>query len=165
MVIDNVTLQNFRSYESYRLKLDPRLTIIVGKNGIGKTNLLEAVYVILHGSSFRATDAELMRHDSAWWRLGVAFDDHERELRYESEKRPAKQLIHRSTKKRFSYQDRLPVVLFEPHDLLLISGSPSRRRDALDHMIGFLSKTYKQDRKSTRLNSSHTDISRMPSSA
>ena len=144
MVIDNVSLQNFRSYESYRLKLDPRLTVIVGKNGIGKTNLLEAIYVILHGSSFRATDHELMRYEAAWWRLGIEFDDRERELRYEADKRPAKQLIDRSTKKRFSYQDRLPVVLFEPHDLLLISGSPSRRRDALDHMIGFLSKTYKQ---------------------
>ena len=144
MVIDNVSLQNFRSYESYRLKLDPRLTVIVGKNGIGKTNLLEAIYVILHGSSFRATDLELMRYEAAWWRLGIEFDDRERELRYEADKRPAKQLIDRSTKKRFSYQDRLPVVLFEPHDLLLISGSPSRRRDALDHMIGFLSKTYKQ---------------------
>lgn len=144
MVIDNVSLQNFRSYESYRLKLDPRLTVIVGKNGIGKTNLLEAIYVILHGSSFRATDLELMRYEAAWWRLGIEFDDRDRELRYEAEKRPAKQLIDRSTKKRFSYQDRLPVVLFEPHDLLLISGSPSRRRDALDHMIGFLSKTYKQ---------------------
>ena len=144
MVIDNVSLQNFRSYESYRLKLDPRLTVIVGKNGIGKTNLLEAIYVILHGSSFRATDLELMRYEAVWWRLGIEFDDRERELRYEADKRPAKQLIDRSTKKRFSYQDRLPVVLFEPHDLLLISGSPSRRRDALDHMIGFLSKTYKQ---------------------
>ena len=58
MVIKEITLQNFRSYESYRLKLDPKLTMIVGKNGIGKTNLLEAIYVMLHGSSFRAADAE-----------------------------------------------------------------------------------------------------------
>lgn len=144
MVIDTVTLQNFRSYESYRLKLDSRLTVIVGKNGIGKTNLLEAIYVTLHGSSFRGADVELGRRNTTWWRVGIEFDDRDRELRYEVDKRPAKQLIDRSTKKRFSYQDRLPVVLFEPHDLLLISGSPSRRRDALDHMIGFLSKTYKQ---------------------
>lgn len=144
MVIDEITLQNFRSYESYRLKLDPKLTMIVGKNGIGKTNLLEAIYVTLHGTSFRATDTELTRHEAMWWRLAMSLDDSERELRYEADKRPAKQLIDRSTKKRFSYRDRLPVVLFEPHDLLLISGSPARRRDALDHMIGFLSVSYKQ---------------------
>lgn len=144
MVIKELTLRNFRSYESYRLTLDPELTMIVGKNGIGKTNLLEAIYVTLHGNSFRAADTELIRHDAAWWRLSMHLDGTEREVRYETDKRPAKQLIDRSTKKRFSYKDRLPVVLFEPHDLLLISGSPSRRRDALDHMIGFLSVPYKQ---------------------
>ena len=144
MVIKEITLQNFRSYESYRLKLDPKLTMIVGKNGIGKTNLLEAIYVMLHGSSFRAADAELTRYGEKWWRIGTKLREGDREVRYELDKRPAKQLIDRSTKKRFSYKDRLPVVLFEPQDLLLISGSPSRRRDALDHMIGFLSTPYKQ---------------------
>jgi len=144
MVINHVKLQHFRSYKTYRLTLDPKLTIIVGKNGVGKTNLLEALYVALHGTSFRAADSELVQHGAQWWRVQVEVDETEREVRFETVKRPAKQLIEGDTRKRFSYKNRLPVVLFEPQDLLFISGSPSRRRDTLDHMIGLLAPVYKQ---------------------
>jgi DNA replication and repair protein RecF len=145
MRVKKIDIAQFRSYDSYQLKLDPKLTVIVGKNGAGKTNLLESLYVVLNGSSFRGADSDLLRYGREWWRVRVVFDDtSQREVRYEPLKKPAKHLLEHEQKKRFTYQDRLPVVLFEPQDLLFVSGSPSRRRSTIDTMLGLLSIVYKQ---------------------
>ena len=144
MVLSEISLTNFRSHSDVKFVFDPELTIISGKNGIGKTNALEAIYVLLRGGSFRSvTDSELTRFEAPWWRVTGVVDDSPRQVRFQPEKRPAKHLIVGDTTKRFMYRDRLPVVLFEPNDLLLIHGSPTRRRDAFDDMLGALSYEYK----------------------
>ena len=144
MRLSEITLRNFRSHESIRVKFDQNLTLIVGKNGTGKTNLLEAIYVLCYGTSFRVNDTDLIRYDAADWQVKGLFENHGREVRYELGKNPAKQLIEKETKKRFTYKNRLPVVLFNPDDLLLIHGSPSRRRTTFDTMIGTISHPYQQ---------------------
>ncbi|HEX8390539.1 MAG TPA: DNA replication and repair protein RecF, partial [Candidatus Saccharimonadales bacterium] len=143
MTLSELTLRQFRSYDEARFAFDPQLTLVTGDNGAGKTNLLEAVYVLLTGTSFRVADRDLVRHDRAWWRLDGLVDDEPRQLRYQPDQHPAKQLVTLDTKKGFRYRDRLPVVLFEPTDLLLLHGSPSRRRDAFDTMLSSLSQRYK----------------------
>ena len=63
MRVSGIKLHNFRSYELYEATFSERGTVIVGPNGTGKTNLLEAVYVALRGSSFRGSLTDCMRHD------------------------------------------------------------------------------------------------------
>jgi len=144
MILSKIELYNFRSHDEAAFLFDPRLTLVTGKNGTGKTNLLEAVYVLLRGTSFRASDRELTAFERDWWRVVGELDDTTRELRHQSDKLPAKQLLMHDSAKRFHYKDRLPVVLFEPTDLQLIHGSPNRRRSTFDDMLMSLSPDYRQ---------------------
>lgn len=143
MFITSIRLQNFRSYESYEARFDDHITVITGKNGTGKTNLLEAIYTLMQGSSFRTNDRDLVQYEKEWWRIDGEIDGHVRQVRFESTKSPAKQIVINDNVKRFSFSHRLPLVLFEPSDMLFISGSPSRRRDTVDAMISALSNEYK----------------------
>lgn len=143
MHLSHISLKQFRSYTSADFTFDKSITLITGKNGSGKTNLLEAIYVLLQGGSFRVHDREMIRDGDSWWRLDGKVDSEKRQVRYQLDHHPPKQLVAYETSKRFMYKDRLPVVLFEPNDLLLIHGSPSRRRDSLDMMLSSLSASYK----------------------
>lgn len=144
MQLTDLRLQQFRSYRSAHFTFDPQTTLITGKNGIGKTNLLEAIYILLQGTSFRASDGDLLHTDTSWWRIDGGLNGDERQVRFQIDNRPAKQLVISETAKRFTYKDRLPLVLFEPTDLHLIHGSPARRRDVIDTMLIALSQSYKQ---------------------
>jgi DNA replication and repair protein RecF len=144
MQLTDLRLQQFRSYRSAHFVFDPKTTLITGKNGIGKTNLLEAIYVLLQGTSFRAGDSDLLHTDTSWWRIDGEMNGDERQVRFQTASKPAKQLVITETAKRFTYKDRLPLVLFEPTDLQLIHGSPARRRDTIDTMLIALSQPYKQ---------------------
>ena len=143
MNISRITLRQFRSYEEDTFLFDPKLTLVTGKNGIGKTNLLEAVYMLLSGGSFRVADKDLLMHERNWMRIDGVIDGSSRQVRYQLAHRPPKQLLEHGTTTRFMHRHRLPVVLFDPDDLLLVHGSPSRRRSSLDLMLSALSAEYK----------------------
>ena len=65
MAISRIKLYNFRSYDLYEAEFGASGTVIVGPNGTGKTNLLEAVYVALRGTSFRGSLGDVMQHDTS----------------------------------------------------------------------------------------------------
>lgn len=112
------------------------VNVITGPNGTGKTNLLEAMYVAMHGVSFRVADKQLPSYGSDWFRIDAFFDDQKRTVRYQQSNAPAKQIVvNDGAKKRFTRSLRLPVVLFEPDMLRVLSGSPARRRQLLDGLI------------------------------
>ncbi len=84
-MITNIRLQNFRSYVEGSFEFEEGVNIIVGPNGSGKTNLLEAILVLSRGSSFRARDAELVNHGAPWGRLDGQFGKHSRVFKLEAE--------------------------------------------------------------------------------
>lgn len=136
MILSTLRLYNFRSYEEREFSFSPEVTVITGKNGTGKTNILEAIHVVLQGKSFRDSDEQLLRHDSDWWKVNAALDSAEREVRYQPGLTYAKHLyIDGTDKGRFTYKQQLPVVLFEPDHLMLLHGSPSLRRTYLDTLL------------------------------
>jgi len=144
MTLQEITLYNFRSYEEDSFQFSPSVTMILGENGVGKTNILEAIYMLLQGKSFRDNDLQLLRHNQPWWRIVGVIDEQERELRYEPDKTPPKTLISGGMNRvKYSYRKQLPVVLFEPDDLYMIHGSPSRRREYLDTLLTKLDLTYR----------------------
>lgn len=137
----SLTLHNFRSYSEYSVEFEPGVNIIVGPNGSGKTNLLEALYVLSHGSSFRANDRDMIRHGSDWFRLEGLYDDSQRTLTCQltPDGRIDKQCTLDGAKKaRLTHAQRVPVVLFEPDHLRLLRASPSHRREYLDTLLAKL---------------------------
>lgn len=143
-MIKNISLQNFRSYEAHQLKLSPSVTVISGPNGSGKTNILEALHVVCRGSSFRANDMEMLQFDKPWWRIDITDEDSKRTALFDSTKTTGrKQFVINGVKKyRLSPLQKVPVVLFEPNDLRLLQGSPTRRRAFIDTFISQLEPSY-----------------------
>ncbi|EDK72799.1 DNA recombination/replication protein RecF [candidate division TM7 genomosp. GTL1] len=86
-MVGSLRLQQFRSYKDKSVTLSPAVTIISGPNGSGKTNLLEALYVLARGTSFRASDQELGQIGMDWWRLDARLVANEsRSILFEAEK-------------------------------------------------------------------------------
>lgn len=143
----HLSLQHFRSYKSHEATLNPGVTIIVGPNGSGKTNLLEALYTISTGTSFRGADRDMVRHGDEWFRIEAKYDDDTRVLTYSLEGQSPKHFSLDGIKRsRLSYQQKIPVVLFEPDHLRLLSGSPSSRRDYLDSVLARLQPDFSRVR-------------------
>jgi DNA replication and repair protein RecF len=136
-VISRLSLTNFRSYKERSVSLDPGITVVVGPNATGKTNLLEAVFVMATTRSFRAKDKELIHHGETFYRLVAATDEGERSLGYQSTIEGTEKRAHYDGVKQSLVQHlgSIRTVLFEPNDLQLILGSPDRRRRYLDFIL------------------------------
>lgn len=136
-MIANLRLQHFRSYDDASFEFSSGVNIIVGPNASGKTNLLEAVLVVARGASYRAHDSELIAFERPWARLDAGLQNGgERIVKLVNEPRAGKSYdIGGKPLKRLTLQHVLPVVLFEPNHLQLVSGSPDIRRNYLDDLL------------------------------
>jgi len=143
-MLTDLRLQNFRSYLDGSFELDSGVNIIVGPNASGKTNLLEAVLVLSRGTSYRAKDSDLIYFNKNWSRIDCDLvSGGHRTVKLNLETRPEKTYeINDKVFKRLTHSNRVPVVLFEPNHLQLLSGSPERRRDYLDELLEQLTPDY-----------------------
>ncbi len=134
MLIRSLAVENIRAHTSFRHILSPNVTLVTGSNGSGKTTLLEAIAVALNGRSFKATDNELLRDGSEWWRIDLGLDDTERVVKFQPSRPNRRKTFEIDDKisARLPASKHYPVVLFEPDDLRLIGGSPARRRRFID---------------------------------
>lgn len=145
VVITKLLLQNIRSHNELTASFSPNVTIITGKNGTGKTSIIESIYLSLRGTSFKGTDEELLRTDKKWWKIQAELtDETKRTITYNSENNQNKKqfIVDDKTTYRLPQKEKYPVVLFDPDDLRLIHGSPSRRRQYIDRFIGQLNPLY-----------------------
>ena len=139
MILKTLRVQNFRTHSDFILEIGKKSTLISGANGSGKTSLLEAIYFALQGTSFRSSDKEILRNDgSSWFRIDLKDSkDSLRTIIFNDAVQKSKKqfLVDGNKKARLSANLRIPVVLFEPDDLQLLSGSPTRRRNFLDYFL------------------------------
>lgn len=143
MIIRSLKVENIRSHRSFSKRLATSVTVITGPNGSGKTSLIEAIMVALGGHSFKGTDRELLRRESEWWRIDVQLDDELRTVKFQpGASKPKQFVIDDKTSVRLPLAQRYPVVLFEPDDLRLLHGSPSRRRQFIDRFASQLIPEY-----------------------
>ncbi|NYH44148.1 DNA replication and repair protein RecF [Micromonospora jinlongensis] len=140
MYVQRLELVDFRSYERVAVDLQPGANVLIGANGVGKTNLVEALgYVATLDSHRVATDAPLVRMGaaSAVIRCAVAHDG--RELLVELEIVPGKanraRLGRSPARRARDVLGALRLVLFAPEDLELVRGDPSERRRYLDDLL------------------------------
>nr|MBA3338869.1 DNA replication and repair protein RecF [Geodermatophilaceae bacterium] len=140
MHLRHLVLHDFRSWASADLAFDPGPVVLVGPNGQGKTNLVEAVgYLATLGSHRVATDAPLVRQGTDQAVIRARFGRDDREMLVECEISPAKAnrvRVNRSPLPRpRELLGLVRTVLFAPEDLALVRGDPSERRRFLDELL------------------------------
>ncbi len=151
-MIADIHLQHFRSYSDASFEFGSGVNIIVGPNGSGKTNLLEALQIIAIGSSYRAKDAELLQFSAPWMRLDALLHDSTRrtvKLTAAPELNKSYEIAEKEYK-RLTLQHTVPVVLFEPNHLLILHGAPEGRRAYLDDILEQTSPGYATYRRNYR---------------
>ena len=147
MIIESLKASGFRNLSRFEIDIDPGITLIVGKNGQGKTNLLEAAYAALSHRSFRTSElGSLISGTEEYARLGAEFrlsgDRRADIVHLFSKTDPDRvRLNNRIIKGRKEF-DRFPVIAFIPGDVELSRGAPGLRREFLDEIGAYISPGY-----------------------
>jgi len=143
LVVEDVTLRAFRSYERLELSLQPGLVLAVGPNGVGKTNLLEALHVATQGFSPRTrTDAQLIRFGATGARIAVrgtrATTPLEIELVLEPGQAKRAKLNGAALRTAEQLRGETATLVFTPDRLGVVKGAPAARRAYFDRVLGRL---------------------------
>jgi|SRR5690625_4199906 len=147
MFINQLQLKNYRNYQALDITFDNKVNVIIGENAQGKTNLLEAIYLLAFTKSYRTThDRELIRWDEEFAKIsGRLVKKEERtvplELIFHKAGKKAK-LNHLEQNRLSDYIGAMNVVMFAPEDLSLVKGSPQVRRRFIDMELGQIEPLY-----------------------
>ena len=130
-------MQNFRSYSDFAVDLSPGVNIVVGPNASGKTNLLESLLIASGSSSYRAGFGDVIAQGNSWARIDTTISNNTRVIKITRSGETVNRLyeINDLPKKRLNFDECLPVVLFEPEHMRLLTGSPELRRDFVDDIL------------------------------
>ena len=142
MLVKSVKLNNYRNYSSIQIPFHPDLNIIIGPNGIGKTNILESIIIVSNTKSFRTiNDTDLIKKDTDYSKISINSDVGKLDVVISGNNKSL--IINDKPVKRSSeFIGKLNAVLFKPSDLELFNQSPKERRKLLDVEIGKTSKEY-----------------------
>ena len=149
MLLRQLSLINYKNFESKELVFDSKINCFVGDNGIGKTNILDAIYHLSFGKSyFNPISSQNIRHGSDFFVIDGTFEKDDREEKIVcSLKRNNKKIIKRNGKAYERFADHiglLPLVIISPADRdLIIEGSDTRRK-FIDGVISQSDKKYLQ---------------------
>jgi len=148
VIVERLELVDFRNYASAKFELTDGMTVVMGDNGHGKTNLAEALAYLATLSSFRATNNEAMIREGADRAVVRAV------VRQPDERRESidAELPRRGVGRAFVNRQRLRkvrdllgtvrVTVFSPDDLVIVKGSPGGRRRYLDETLSTLSRKH-----------------------
>lgn len=149
MQLAAITLTNFRTYTNQTFTFTP-LTIIVGRNTIGKTNVLEGVQMLSHGKSFRAEkDVDTIKFGSNFARIDGLLQDNSRSVKMTVQLLNNSAVFHKRYlvndigKRLADFVSYFYTVMFSPQDLELISDSPTMRRKYIDAILSTTSREYR----------------------
>jgi len=150
MKLTKLQLENFRNYSkhTYEFAADKDFTILVGPNGMGKTNFLEAIYILSLGKSFRSSHSEdLIEWEMDYMRCNaeINYDDENVKLEVFYSNKPIRQKNFKKNGvnlRNSEYLGNLLTVLFHPEDLNMLYLSPSLRRKYMNIVLCQTDKKY-----------------------
>lgn len=156
MIIQSLALAQFRSYTKQKFSFSPDITLLVGDNGAGKTNILESIYLMATGKSFRAgADREVIRWGEEMSNVECRMmnADEETQLMIQlttgevgGRKAPLKKyLVNGIPRRQIDFMGNLRAVLFWPEHLELVTDSPSLRRRYLDSVLVQVDREYRRN--------------------
>ena len=150
MHLDKLSLTNFKNYEDALFTFSRQVNVIVGPNGSGKTNLLDAIYFLaLSKSAFQSLDALSVTHDEDYFILDGTFVNHDRPTQITISLQRGQRKAILADKKPYErvseHIGRFPVVLIAPNDTDLVREHSEDRRQFVDGVLAQLDPEYLQD--------------------
>lgn len=146
MRLNSLQLVNFRNYDNLYLEFNKKVNLLVGKNGQGKTNIVESIYMLSFGKSFRTSkDKEIVKFETENLYVGGNFSkEHTNgliEVAIGKNKKGIKvNKIH--IQKIYELLGNINVVIFSPEDLRLVKEGPKERRSFIDKEISQIMPKY-----------------------
>lgn len=145
-MINTISINNFRSYEQEKIMLGNNINVFIGKNGQGKTNLLEAIYFVSNIRSHRTKDdLDLIKRDQDFARIIVENNNSEKIVCVIHDKGKYFSINDNTVKTTSEMLGKINTVLFYPTETRLFSDSPAVRRAFFDVEIGKVSNQYTQN--------------------
>ena len=147
MILKSLSLLNYKNFESQSFEFNDKINCFVGNNGVGKTNVLDAIYHLSFGKSyFNPIASQNIKHDESFFVINGAYEkDDKTEKIVVSLKKGQKKVIKRNSKVYDRFSDHigfLPLVIISPADRdLIIEGSTTRRK-FIDSVISQSDKNY-----------------------
>jgi len=141
MILQAIEYEGFRNLTDGQINFGEDLNLIIGGNGAGKTNLLEAIFFAAYGSSFRTNDDKnMVKFNQPYLRVKGISNGAEASVLYNGTKRF---MLNGNEKNRLNeYIGWLPVVIMSLNDIWIIRGAPAKRRSFLDWLLIKLNPTY-----------------------
>ena len=146
--VERLRVRDLRNIREASLELGPGLNVFVGRNGQGKTSLLEAVGLVARGRSFRTEDtASMIRRGAPSLLAAAAAAQDEREAALEVELEPGRRAFRVNGRevRPGEYHGRLDVVVYSSERLRVVYGSMRERRQFLDRQAGALWPSYRAE--------------------
>lgn len=143
----HLAVENYRNFPSFDLDLDERLTMLVGKNAVGKTNLVEALQLLTAGRSFRRpAPQDMVREGQTSCSIALNLEGDGRVLDHACRVEEGKRVFMKNGKRcrAAGLRGVVPSVLFCPDDLDMVKRGARVRRDAIDGFGIQLNESYAQ---------------------
>ncbi|MFZ7134690.1 MAG: DNA replication/repair protein RecF [Eubacteriales bacterium] len=146
MYLSQLKLKNFRNYDSLNIELHENINIFIGDNAQGKTNLLEAIYILGRGKSYKnySNDLIMWRKEQSVVEGTVIKERIKDELKLELKKDSNINILYNEKKiqKKNLLNKNIYIVLFSPEDLKLIKEGPDHRRKFIDNELTMIKPSY-----------------------
>ena len=148
MILNRITILNYKNLEQVELSFSPKLNCLFGRNGMGKTNLLDALYFLSFcKSAGNPVDSQNIRHEADFFMIQGFYEEKNGELEeiYCGMKRRQKKQFKRNKKEYSRLADHIgfiPLVMVSPADQELILGGSEERRRFMDVVISQIDKAY-----------------------
>ena len=147
MILKSITLTNYKSFSAKTVNLDPKINCFIGPNGVGKSNVLDAIYHLSFGKSyFNPISSQNIKHGEVFFAIkGLYRNESKEEVVIINFKKNDKKVIKRNNKKYEKFSDHIgfiPLVIISPSDRNLIAEGSDIRRKFIDSVISQSDKKY-----------------------
>ena len=148
MILNNISIVNYRNILAAQVELSPKMNCLLGHNGMGKTNFLDAIHFLSFcRSAHSSVDSQLISHGQEFFMLEGAYltENGDTENIYCGMKRGQKKHFKRNKKeyKRLSeHIGLIPLILVSPSDSMIIDGTSEERRRFIDMVVSQYDNTY-----------------------
>ena len=163
MILSKLSILNYKNIAEATLELSPKLNCLIGRNGVGKTNVLDAVYFLSFCRSMHTSvDSQVMRHEADFFMIEGTYEPYRSYESYETHTADGANSsdaltiscgMKRGTKKHFKRNKKeykrlsehiglIPLVVVSPNDTMLIDGTGEERRRLMDMTIAQYDRSY-----------------------